>query len=228
MTSKILDLSLMAARQENMNRIRPHHINIALKKDPDFVKRFITTMVPKSKFIKLDECISIKPPDSPGNILATEIGSRAITIRWTPPYTGNSPIVSYKIQHKLSSETWGNGDRTSSVSERETSAVIRGLKPVTSYHVRLMAKNGIGWSEASQAVHITTAEDAPEGAPTAVHAVASSSNTIHVSWQVPTQKKDLRHGTVKGYYVGYKPYGGSDNYVYQTVEVQEILKKKLF
>ncbi|PRD27647.1 UNVERIFIED_CONTAM: Dscam [Trichonephila clavipes] len=166
-----------------------------------------------------------KPPDSPGNILATEIGSRSITIRWTAPYTGNSPIVSYKIQHKLSSETWAEGDRTSSVSEREATAVLRGLKPVTSYHVRLMAKNGIGWSEPSQPVHITTAEDAPEGAPTAVHAVASSSNTIHVSWQPP--KKDLRHGAVKGYYVGYKPYGGSDNYVYQTVEVQGDFKEEI-
>ncbi|CAL1268402.1 unnamed protein product [Larinioides sclopetarius] len=166
-----------------------------------------------------------EPPDSPGNILATEIGSRSITVRWTQPYTGNSPIVSYKIQHKLSSETWGNGERTTTVSERETSTVIRGLKPVTSYHVRLMAKNGIGWSEPSQAVHITTAEDAPEGAPTAVHAVASSSNTIHVSWQPP--KKDLQHGIVKGYYVGYKPYGGSDNYVYQTVEVQGDFKEEI-
>ncbi|GFY40217.1 down syndrome cell adhesion molecule homolog [Trichonephila inaurata madagascariensis] len=166
-----------------------------------------------------------EPPDSPGNILATEIGSRSITIRWTAPYTGNSPIVSYKIQHKLSSETWAEGDRTTTVSERETTAVLRGLKPVTSYHVRLMAKNGIGWSEPSQPVHITTAEDAPEGAPTAVHAVASSSNTIHVSWQPP--KKDLRHGTVKGYYVGYKPYGGSDNYVYQTVEVQGDFKEEI-
>ncbi|KAG8201074.1 hypothetical protein JTE90_002747 [Oedothorax gibbosus] len=161
-----------------------------------------------------------EPPDSPGNILATEINSRTLTIRWTQPYTGNSPIISYKIQHKLSSETWGEGDRTSTLSGRDSSTIIRGLKPVTSYHIRLMAENAIGWSEPSQAVHVTTAEEAPEGFPTAVHAVASSSNTIHVSWQPP--KKDLRHGAVKGYYVGYKPIaGGSDNYVYQTVEVRQ-------
>lgn len=42
-------------------------------------------------------------PDSPSNILATEIGSRTISLRWTQPYDGNSPIVSFKIQHKLSS-----------------------------------------------------------------------------------------------------------------------------
>ncbi|XP_071040725.1 cell adhesion molecule Dscam1 isoform X2 [Parasteatoda tepidariorum] len=164
-------------------------------------------------------------PDSPGNILATEIGSRTITIRWAAPYSGNSPIVSYKVQHKLSSETWGDNDRTSTISGRETSAILRGLRPVTSYHVRVMAENGIGWSEPSQAVHITTAEEAPEGVPTAVHAVASSSNTIHVSWQPP--KKELRHGNVKGYYVGYKPYGGAENYIYQTVEVQGDFKEEI-
>lgn len=44
-------------------------------------------------------------------------------------------------------------------SGRDTSAILRGLKPVTSYHIRMMAENGIGWSEPSQAVHITTAEE---------------------------------------------------------------------
>lgn len=56
-------------------------------------------------------------------------------------------------------ESWTDGDKVVMASGRDTNAVLRGLKPVTSYHVRMMAENGIGWSEPSQAVHITTAEE---------------------------------------------------------------------
>lgn len=55
-----------------------------------------------SSLIYIDIYI-LEQPDSPSNILAAEIGSRTISLRWTQPYDGNSPIVSYKIQYKLSS-----------------------------------------------------------------------------------------------------------------------------
>lgn len=37
----------------------------------------------------------------------------------------------------------------------------------------------------------------------------------------------MRHGIIKGYYVGYKQYGGPENYVYQTVEVQGDFKEEI-
>lgn len=56
-------------------------------------------------------------------------------------------------------ESWKEGDKTIMASGRDSGAILRGLKPVVSYHIRMMAENGIGWSEPSQAVHITTAEE---------------------------------------------------------------------
>lgn len=39
-------------------------------------------------------------PDPPTNLQASEIGSRDVTLKWSMPYTGNSPITKYIIEWK--------------------------------------------------------------------------------------------------------------------------------
>ncbi|GFY66001.1 down syndrome cell adhesion molecule-like protein Dscam2 [Trichonephila inaurata madagascariensis] len=59
----------------------------------------------------------------------------------------------------------------------------------------------------------------PGAPPRNVHAVATDSSTLHVSWEAPM--KSLHHGSIRGYYIGYKTSGTSDPFVYKTVEVKE-------
>lgn len=166
-----------------------------------------------------------EPPDSPTDILASEISSRSITVRWTQPYNGNSPITAFKIQYKEASDSWETAERTTSLSGRETTSMIRGLRPVTNYHIRVMAENALGWSDPSQVVHITTMEETPEGPPLGVRAVPTASQSIRVTWQPP--RKEMRNGIIRGYYVGYKIYGTNEAYIYKTLNVHDNFKEEV-
>lgn len=44
----------------------------------------------------------VEPPDKPPGVDATNKGSRLLSITWTVPYSGNSPITKYIIEHKAS------------------------------------------------------------------------------------------------------------------------------
>ncbi|CAL1271453.1 unnamed protein product [Larinioides sclopetarius] len=54
LTAEILEVSLDAARQEGLVRIKARHVNTALKKDPDLGKYFAMAIVPNSKFVPKD------------------------------------------------------------------------------------------------------------------------------------------------------------------------------
>ncbi|GBM87922.1 hypothetical protein AVEN_186024-1 [Araneus ventricosus] len=57
---EILEISLTTVEAERLPEIQPYHVNIALKKDQDFVKPFVRAIVPKSKFITINEVESLK------------------------------------------------------------------------------------------------------------------------------------------------------------------------
>ncbi|KAG8179409.1 hypothetical protein JTE90_026309 [Oedothorax gibbosus] len=53
---EILELSLNAARStSNSNRIHPHHINMALKYDPEFIALFPRLVIPRSTFVAMNQ-----------------------------------------------------------------------------------------------------------------------------------------------------------------------------
>lgn len=60
--------------------------------------------IPKTweKFFQLIILFS-EIPETPKNIRIVEQASRSITLAWTQPYAGNSPIINYVIQSKLAS-----------------------------------------------------------------------------------------------------------------------------
>ena len=41
-----------------------------------------------------------EPPDPPGDIKIIERDGRSIRIQWSTPYSGNSPLTHYIVQHK--------------------------------------------------------------------------------------------------------------------------------
>ena len=44
-----------------------------------------------------------EPPDGPSDLKVIEHDGRSARISWSPPYSGNSPIIHYLIQYKLES-----------------------------------------------------------------------------------------------------------------------------
>ncbi|XP_076361336.1 cell adhesion molecule Dscam1-like isoform X2 [Tachypleus tridentatus] len=179
----------------------------------------IFTCLTKNSFGSDETKIQIiiqEPPDSPTNILATSTGSRIVTLTWSQLYSGNSPVTANKIQYKSSTDSWDESFEILTLQASNTRATITNLRPVTDYHIRIFAKNKLGWSDPSTVVHITTGEEAPEAPPINVRAVAKSSRTIKVTWEPP--KPELRNGVLKGYYVGYKIHTSNEPFVYKTVE----------
>ncbi|GIY34288.1 down syndrome cell adhesion molecule homolog [Caerostris extrusa] len=57
---------------------------------------------------------------------------------------------------------------------------------------------------------------APAAPPADIRAEATSSSSVKVSWMAPP--KEMRRGSIKGYYLGYKVLRSSDTFTYKTLE----------
>lgn len=74
-------------------------------------------------------------------------------------------ITSFSLEYKTShSKPWTSASSTSespvqSVSGTANSITLKKLKPLTTYHVRVRAQNGMGWSEFSEILSFTTDEE---------------------------------------------------------------------
>ncbi|KAG8201070.1 hypothetical protein JTE90_002743 [Oedothorax gibbosus] len=162
-----------------------------------------------------------EPPDPPEDLKALEITSNSISISWSPGHPGNNPIVSYIISYRPDSDKWPE-ERSKKVvvSNVDTSATISGLKPVTTYHIHVIARNSIGQSLPSSDLTITTNAEAPRSPPRHVKAVPLDSSSIRISWQQqPSFMEQISY--VDGYYVGYRELPSSGPYVYKTVNVKQ-------
>ncbi|XP_070391428.1 cell adhesion molecule Dscam1-like isoform X4 [Dermacentor albipictus] len=158
-----------------------------------------------------------EPPDSPQEVKLLEYGSRHAKLSWITPYSGNSAVTKYIIQYREDTESWHHKSSNVTVPGSETTAEIRGLRPVTLYVFRIFAFNSLGHSDASTETHVRTDVEAPGGPPQKVRAEATGSQSIKVWWKPP--RKDLQFGPLKGYYVGYKVKDTTDTYVYKTLEL---------
>lgn len=85
-----------------------------------------------------------------------KVESRAITVNWAPPYSGNSPILYYAVEFKEVTDEWDTHTKQQRVPGTETKAVVTGLWPGTAYHIRLVGENSIGRSEPGVALHAIT------------------------------------------------------------------------
>ncbi|KAF8796637.1 Down syndrome cell adhesion molecule-like [Argiope bruennichi] len=164
-------------------------------------------------------------PDAPYHKLtAHESTSRTISLTWSPPYSGNSPISQYTIQYKPSSGSWKEDSKELTASGADNKAVISGLSPSTTYHFRVMAENSFGKSDYSSYVSATTDLEVPGGPPLDVQAEAIGSQTLRVTWQPPAPT--LQNGPLAGYYVGYKIHGSSKPYTYKTLEITDAFRNE--
>ena len=165
-------------------------------------------------------------PDAPSKASISRVEARTISVTWSPPYSGNSPLLYYLIEWKEVTDDWGIHSKSQRVPGTETRASISGLWPGTAYHVRLFAENSLGRSEPGPIMHAITELEAPSEPPSEVTADALGSKAIRVSWK---PGYSLRMGSpkylsqVKGYYVGFKvAHSASSVFNYKTVEVTSL------
>ncbi len=96
-------------------------------------------------------------PDSPRLKTDYNKTKTSITISWTPPFNGNSPILAFLINHKTSSNP--SRPEVVPISGQKTSYKITELEPYTRYEVSVQAKNALGMSGSSNVIDVETAED---------------------------------------------------------------------
>ncbi|XP_015784401.1 Down syndrome cell adhesion molecule [Tetranychus urticae] len=156
-----------------------------------------------------------EPPDPPSDLIAHEFGSKSISLRYSLPYSGNSPVTKYIIQWKKDGGTWSKAS-TTEIDGTATQVFINDLKPLTNYDIRMFAVNNIGKSEPSKVITITTDEEAPLTSPVSVRAEAISSTSILVKWKPPKHIESF--GSVTGYYIGYKELHTEKSFIFKTVE----------
>ncbi|KAG8199382.1 hypothetical protein JTE90_000252 [Oedothorax gibbosus] len=155
-----------------------------------------------------------EPPDRPSSVEVTTKGSRSVSITWAAPYSGNSPILKYIIEHKSAREPWSLA-KTNTVDTTNSVYSLQDLYPHGTYHIRVRADNAVGNGDFSEPITVVTEGEAPNGPPRDVKAIATSSRTIQVTWKPPSKEDSL--SPIDGYYVGYKSRNG-DQYSYKTLE----------
>ena len=106
----------------------------------------------------------------------------SITVYWTQPADGGSPITDYRVV--------AEGNRTCEATAPARSCTITGLEPETSYEFQVQAANAFGFGPLSQVKVYPTLVDAQNlrwSAPLSVTlAPAQLNGRLEATWQEPT------------------------------------------
>ena len=91
-------------------------------------------------------------PEMPVIVDAVNITSDSLILQWLEPHDNNAPLLGYQIEY-----------RSQDVSlylqiGPQTSHLVTGLLPVTTYYFTLVAYNSIGNSSSSLGINVTTLE----------------------------------------------------------------------
>lgn len=152
---------------------------------------------------RTNKVIVMEPPGAPSNLEVRESWSRSGSISWTPPTSGNSPILAYIIQHWAESVPGENLRlEEEEVSGSQTSFMLRDLRPDSSYRVSVLAVNQLGRGQGSDPVTFKTGEEEPSAPPLDVMVESKGPTTIRVVWKAPP--RESWHGSLIGYYVGFR------------------------
>lgn len=168
-------------------------------------------------------------PDPVEDISVVQVDSRSVSLAWSQPFNGNSPIISYTIEWRptVSQVIPGEADdeqqtKWSHLVVQQPAVTLSSLQPMTSYEIRVRAQNSFGYSQVSpsggsrgaigqgsgtssgqQPLIVTTNEEAPAAPPSEIRALPLSSTSIQVTWAPPPNHNKQSY-SIKGYYLGYK------------------------
>jgi titin len=124
---------------------------------------------------------TVAQPDTPETPKVTGNTTDSVSLSWTEPDNGDSPVVDYKIEYCSDGTTWTVfNDGT----ERATATTVTGLTRGTTYRFRVSAINATGTSIASPASSsIVTA--LPPAPPEALRVTGLTSASVSLSWTAP-------------------------------------------
>jgi len=126
-------------------------------------------------------------PEVPYGLKVLDKSGRSVQLSWAAPYDGNSPMKKYIIEYKISKGSWeADMDKVYVPGTHQNVAGVYNLRPATTYHLRIVAENGIGFSDPSDTVTIITAEEVPSGPPTSVKVEALDQHTLKVMININT------------------------------------------
>ena len=121
------------------------HCKQPLRQPGNFSQSFSYYLLPQA----LPMYLSVfEPPEPPTSVYITEVTSRSVGLAWYPAFDGNSPVISYLLQHRVGrvyclvicislfqtgSSSWSNLTVHGSLS----SALVSGLQPFTDYKLQV-------------------------------------------------------------------------------------------
>ncbi|XP_069804832.1 neural cell adhesion molecule 1 isoform X1 [Dendropsophus ebraccatus] len=151
--------------------------------------------------------VQAETPSSPTIVRVESYSSTAMVEFEEPDSTGGVPILKYKAEWKpTGAETWQTSNFSAQDESSESSITIGGLRPETSYVVRLSAINGKGIGDASRTFSFVTQPVREPSAPKLTGRVGEDGN----SFKVVLIKQDDGGSPIRHYLVRYKAKNSVD------------------
>ncbi|MDI3477844.1 MAG: hypothetical protein PWQ59_1369 [Thermoanaerobacterium sp.] len=110
------------------------------------------------------------PPSPPTGLQAKDIYNNQVTIIWNKNIADDN-VSKYSV--------YVNGSKIADVSSNTTSYTLQNLDPKTTYQVYVTATNGVGESNPSQSIYVTTSLP---GQVKNLHTQKLSSNSAELAW----------------------------------------------
>ncbi len=99
----------------------------------------------------------VVPPSTPSEVKTSEVKASSVKVSWLPSADSDGQVEGYEVSYKTSSGSW-----TGTQTTTQTSLIVSGLQPETSYTFRVRAKDDEGdWSPYQQSSAVKTAPNAP-------------------------------------------------------------------
>ncbi|XP_062594902.1 receptor-type tyrosine-protein phosphatase F-like isoform X2 [Saccostrea cucullata] len=143
--------------------------------------------------------VIVKAPGTPPRyVTAKALNSNTVSVSWLPPEKPNGVIQGYRVFYTLQADLpiilWNNKELQSNTNE----TIITGLKPNDTYTICVLAYSSKGEGPVSQLITVITNEGIPSQ-PRNIFAEVTGPNTIDVSWDPPSQTRNV----VTKYFVYY-------------------------
>ncbi|KAL4239205.1 Protein sidekick-2 [Mactra antiquata] len=159
--------------------------------------------------------LELPQPPVVNNVLLHPTNVRAVIVRWTPSYDGNTPILKFSVQYKeLLYGSEGDGDdlnwltSDSDIEPDVREATVTGLRPAKFYQFRVFASNEVGEglpSDPKPDPPLEMPQQPPSSPPRGFFGMPHTNKSVLLGWQPPDE--DSLNGPLLGYEIQYKPAG---------------------
>ncbi len=169
------------------------NVKFELKEDLTLVK----TDLNKGK-----DVVSNKRPSTPSEVKISEVKASSVKVSWSPSADPDGQVTGYEVSYKESSGSW-----TGTQTTAQTSLILSGLQPETSYTFRIRTKDDEdAWSDYAESASVKTpvSDNQPPSQPSNISTSQISASSITVSWEASVDSD----GWVTDYEVSYQKDNG--------------------